>query len=178
MAFNKHKIKYLKHGVKHLFNSLRRTCPSCGSSRTKVVSRKFGIFALRRCKSCAMLFRAPTTNMAENSSFYNEEYSEGFTTDCPSKEELSELLRNEFVGSAKDYAKAQKLDILASVGVKPGAKILDYGCSWGYGSWQLINAGYEVVAYEIGEARDQVGVNLKQIEDIEDGSFDCFFPTM
>ena len=46
-----------------------------------------------------------------------------------------------------------------------GARLVDFGCSWGYGSWQLQQAGFTVFSHEISEprskyAQDNLGVNL------------------
>ena len=101
----------MKQKLKYLFacttKNIRRegfSCPSCGCSNATVVSRKYLVTALRRCESCQLLFRTPTTNPEENASFYQEEYTQGFTTDCPSEDVLSQYLERGFSGGEKDYS--------------------------------------------------------------------------
>jgi len=64
--------------------------------------------------------------------------------------------------------------------------VFDFGCSWGYGSYQLSDCGYKVTSFEISRSRaafaaEKLGVNI--VEDIKyflenqnnKNSFDCFF---
>jgi 2-polyprenyl-3-methyl-5-hydroxy-6-metoxy-1,4-benzoquinol methylase len=126
------------------------------------------------------LFRTPTTTPEENEAFYQMEYKQGFTSDVPGDAELHMLLTSKFVGHEKDYA--TYIAILRALGVKPGQSILDFGCSWGYGSWQLKQAGYNVVGFEISSLRSEyarVKLLVDATDELErigpDGSFDVFF---
>jgi SAM-dependent methyltransferase len=106
------------------------------------------------------------------------EYKQGFTTDMPSLRELDELKACGFRNTEKDYSKY--VEVLASIGCSPGDKVLDYGCSWGYGSWQLAQAGYIVTGYEISRprceyARTRMGVNITFSLDEIEAPFDVFF---
>jgi 2-polyprenyl-3-methyl-5-hydroxy-6-metoxy-1,4-benzoquinol methylase len=116
----------------------------------------------------------------ENAVFYQTEYNQGFTTEMPSDSELQTLLTNCFKGSEKDYSEYIKM--LAALGCKPGQCVLDFGCSWGYGSWQLKQAGYKVIGFEIsrprcGYAQEKLGIDAHtEHEDIGgDHTFDIFF---
>src|ERR1039457_6433414 len=73
------------------------TCPSCGSEDTALLRRKYIITSLRSCGSCGLRFRFPKDSVGRTEQFYQEEYSEGFTTDCPSDEALSALLSQQFL---------------------------------------------------------------------------------
>src|SRR6185503_5040907 len=144
--------------VNYFLDSARRSllhqgfdCPCCGSSGSTVVSRKYLVTALRRCHNCALQFRTPTTSEKESYSFYQAEYAQGFTTEMPSAEELEMLKQKQFKGTDRDYSRA--LRILSALGCRPGMRLLDYGCSWGYGSWQFAQAGYEVAGFEISAPR-------------------------
>ena len=60
------------------------------------------------------------------------------------------------------------------------ARIVDFGGSWGYASWQFRQAGFEVFTYEIGReralyAKQKLGCTI--MEDLRplDGTIDCFF---
>jgi len=86
-----------------------------------------------------------------DSQFYEDEYFEGFTTDLPDSPGLAHLLETSFAGTEKDYAKY--VSVLQAAGVPGGSTIYDFGASWGYGSWQLRHAGYNVYSYEIAPTR-------------------------
>lgn len=124
------------------------------------------------------MFRVPTTSREENERFYQSEYSQGFTTSLPAVDELERLKQSLFRGSEKDYS--DYLRVLAALGSKPGDAVLDFGCSWGYGSWQLQRAGYRVKAYEISAprctyARQELGIDAHSRLDELGGPFDIFF---
>lgn len=155
-----------------------QACPSCGGPPATTVDRKWLVTALRRCSGCGLLYRTPTTSVAENERIYQEEYHEGFTTDLPTDTQLAGLLRDGFAGHEKDYA--AYLAVLAALGVPAGARVLDFGCSWGYGSHQLQKAGYAVDACEISRpraayAREKLGVNVQDITALPAGYYDVFF---
>src|SRR5687768_14606475 len=96
------------------------------------VDRKYLVTTLRRCRRCQLLFRAPTSTHEEQEAFYQEEYQQGFTTDLPDERTLSAYLTSEFRGGEKDYT--AYLRVLDALGVLPGQRLFDFGCSWGYGS--------------------------------------------
>jgi 2-polyprenyl-3-methyl-5-hydroxy-6-metoxy-1,4-benzoquinol methylase len=154
-------------------------CPSCGEKEGRLVMRKYVVTTLRRCSRCRLLFRTPTTNAAENAAFYQSEYHQGFTSDVPGEGDLQSLLECGFAGSEKDYS--VYVAVLKALGSVPGERILDFGCSWGYGSWQLSNAGFKVTAYEISKprcryAREKLGVEAYEtVEELPGNNFDVFF---
>jgi 2-polyprenyl-3-methyl-5-hydroxy-6-metoxy-1,4-benzoquinol methylase len=133
---------------------------------------------LVRCPSCRLLYRAPTDPPALHEALYQQDYSEGYTTDCPRREDLLALLENKFIGSERDYS--SKIALMRALGVGSGARVLDYGASWGYGTWQLRASGYDTIGYELGRsrasyARTALGVPVHDtLEEIE-GPFDLFF---
>jgi 2-polyprenyl-3-methyl-5-hydroxy-6-metoxy-1,4-benzoquinol methylase len=173
------KIRFFTTCVAHLTSSGRLLCPSCGTGAAEIISRKYGVTALRRCAQCALLFRTPTTNSAENASFYQESYSQGFTSDVPTELELKRLIACKFVGSVRDYTPYIKA--LTSLGIKSGDRILDFGCSWGYGSWQLREHGFNVTSVEISKlrclyAREKLNLEAyDSMEQIPSVSYDVFF---
>ena len=175
----------MKQKLKYLFacttKNIRRegfSCPSCGCSNATVVSRKYLVTALRRCESCQLLFRTPTTNSEENASFYQEEYTQGFTTDCPSEDVLSKYLERGFSGGEKDYS--NYIAVVLAGGGKEGGRLFDFGCSWGYGSWQFAQKGFDVESFEISAprasfAKSKLGVKVhSSLSDVK-GQFDIFF---
>jgi 2-polyprenyl-3-methyl-5-hydroxy-6-metoxy-1,4-benzoquinol methylase len=153
-------------------------CPSCGSAANEILDRKYLVTSFRRCGDCKLLFRAPTTTAKENAAFYQSDYEEGFTTELPSAAELEHLIATRFEGHEKSYR--SYLDVLEALGARPGAKVFDFGCSWGYGSFQLQRAGYAVDAFEISApraafAKERLGINLGPVEQFSSGTYDVFF---
>ena len=176
------KSRKIGYFAKSLFKSIAGrgfACPSCGAKKSAVVDRKYLVTSLRRCEQCSLLYRAPTSSIEENRDFYQEEYSQGFTSDLPNDAELDRLVRTKFLGSEKDYA--QYIAVLRALGVSAGDKILDFGCSWGYGSWQLKEAGYLVRAFEISRPRCKFAkerLNIDACDDLKllgDSKFDVLF---
>lgn len=173
------KLKYLALCATKLGSQDRLLCPSCGKSKAKVVSRKFIVSALRRCDHCALLFRTPTTTNAENFTFYQETYKQGFTSDTPSDSALEELKASKFAGSQKDHT--AYIQALTALGARPGDRVLDFGCSWGYGSWQLQEHGFDVTSFEISKprcrfAREKLGLNAyDSLAQVPGDGFDIFF---
>lgn len=172
------KVKYLTTSLKKRLLSQSNQCPSCGCGAAKIIERKYLVTDLRRCENCALLFRTPTTSHQENQQFYQQAYTQGFTTEVPSESQLSAYLSTSFSDSAKDFT--PYLKILEALGVKPKQSILDYGCSWGYGAWQLRAAGYRVTGFEVSKPRcefasQRLNINAKNsLADIQ-GQFDVVF---
>jgi 2-polyprenyl-3-methyl-5-hydroxy-6-metoxy-1,4-benzoquinol methylase len=155
-----------------------RSCPSCGGHDTLRVRRKAVVTALYQCKNCHLLFRVPRDTAAKNRSFYQRRYTQGFTTDCPDDATLAHLMQSGFQGSNKDYR--PYLQIMRDAGVMPGLTVLDYGASWGYGTWQLMQAGYRVVGYEISQPRaryaaEKLGCQMLPAPTSIPNKVDCLF---
>lgn len=154
------------------------SCPSCGADASAIVSRKYAVTTLRRCQTCRLLYRAPTSSASKAHRFYNGAYRSGLTTDMPDEAKLAELKDAGFEGTSKCFDRY--IAILQALGLGPGARILDFGCSWGYGAWQLQRAGFEVVGFEVSEARaayarEQMGIRTFTQPDAVDGQFDAIF---
>ncbi|MEO1291839.1 MAG: methyltransferase domain-containing protein [Pseudomonadota bacterium] len=162
---------------------LTRRCPNCGAAGGETIDRKFHVTQLIRCDHCALQYRFPPDRDGFDAAFYSSAYSQGMTTDLPDDTTLNAWKKAGFAGTDKDFSRY--LTLLANAGVAPGARVLDFGCSWGYGAWQLAQAGYDVTGAEIGEgrrafARDKLGVTLA--DDLtayatapEHEKFDCVF---
>ena len=153
---------FVKSAIRNLKPSFDK-CPSCGSRDYSVVSRKFLVTALRRCSACSLLYRYPIEDVEDARRFYEAEYTQGFTTDIPDEETLVGLLDINFRGSTRDYG--HYIEILSTL-TPPPANVFEFGCSWGYGSWQLSKAGFNTGAFEIshhrgGFARDRIGVDVQ-----------------
>jgi SAM-dependent methyltransferase len=172
------KVSYLLRAIRDCHKRERSNCPSCGSNSGTPVQRKFLFTRLVRCASCRLLYRAPTDPPELYEDFYQHDYREGYTTDCPSREDLQALLNNRFIGSQRDYS--TKIAFIRALGVPGGARVLDYGASWGYGTWQLRESGYDTTGYEIGRpraryAREIIGLPVYDSFEKIRGPFDVFF---
>lgn len=172
------KLAYLRRSLVAQFKSKRFRCPSCGAESRDVVDRKWIVTQLRRCPSCLLLFRTPTDEPIHNATFYETAYEQGFTTEMPSEEVLTELKRTNFATTEKDFS--MYISTLKQLGLRPGNRIFDFGCSWGYGSYQFMQAGFDVTAFEIAPTRrrfasDRMGVRVVTGLDRLAPSFDCFF---
>lgn len=159
-------------------------CTNCGSSEFAIVDRKYVVTSLRRCEACHLLYRSPTDDLDTNFKFYQRAYRQGLTSQLPNDETLEQLLTTRFERTELCYQ--NYISVLGQLGLRDSARIFDYGCSWGYGSWQLNEAGYQVTAYEISKSRAKFAGEKLGIECIPDitmstfqgnlqGSFDCFF---
>lgn len=130
------------------------------------------------------MYRFPPDDSAANEQYYQKAYRQDFVTDLPSSESLQELLRSRFEGSAQSYD--YYISVLRKLQLKRGGRVFDYGCSWGYGSWQMMQAGYQVQACEISRPRSEFAKESLGIDCTSDisanmfrgasrHSFDCFF---
>ncbi len=172
------RLSYLASSALEAIRGRGRACPSCGCTESSVAARKYVVTALRRCRACELLFRAPTTDAGESGRFYQRAYAQGFTTAMPAPAELEALTASGFRGTEKDYS--TNVAVLQALGCGAGARVFDYGCSWGYGSWQLMRAGYSVSAFEISVpradyARSRLGIDVHATLDAVRGPFDVFF---
>lgn len=160
------KIEYLIRSAMRVPDPRRRACPNCGASASQVVERKFAVTALRRCTGCHMMFRTPVDDPAEASEFYNSDYTQGFTTDLPSLDELERLKAANFAGGEKDYS--YYIGVLRELGLRRGDKLFDFGCSWGYGSYQFTKAGFGTLSYEISRPRGGYGATNLGVQLVPD----------
>jgi SAM-dependent methyltransferase len=68
--------------------------------------------------------------------------------------------------------------------LRPGGRVLDFGCSWGYGTCQFRQSGFDAVGFEISKPRAEFGrakLGLRIIDTADElakmpeGSFDIIF---
>jgi SAM-dependent methyltransferase len=166
------------------FDKRSKICPNCNSTSGEIIDRKYFFTALQRCSDCELMFRLPADNVRMNELFYNRDYQEGQTTSIPDEATLARMLEVGFDCEWNDYD--SYIRKLQDLGIKQGSRVLDFGCSWGYGSYQLRKAGYDVLSYDIAQERRAFGVSrlgvtlIDEPDDIVEGhplfeSFDCFF---
>lgn len=178
------KAKYLLRSLGRFLTHAGYRCPNCNSATRTQVAEKYLITQLNRCRDCRLLFRTPTDDPHRMDDYYENEYSQKFAAEIPLESEIPELKRRNFSGTQGDYS--YYVGVLKAAGIPEGARLLDFGCSWGYGSFQLANAGFDVTGFEIAATRREFArraMNVRLIDDIEStaqdskyrGSFDVFF---
>ena len=168
--------KWFTTCVSRSLNKDRFACPNCGSSESTVIDSKFFVTNLRGCHNCALQFRTPTDPPEESKEYYQQHYSMGFITDLPSPEVLSTLMKSKFENHEKSYS---HITDLLKIFYPQGGNIFDFGCSWGYGSWQIKEAGFSVFSYEISQSRSlyakqKLGVEIVDLLNPPTG-LDIFF---
>lgn len=129
-------------------------CPYCGYSQTKCLGKKHLVLELRKCPACQLNYRWPLENTRFSQKYYQKKYKEaGYTTELPPPHLLEKFMACNFVGSPKDFS--------AQIGVMkallPQGRVLDFGASWGYGVFQLRQAGYDACGFEISRHRAEYG---------------------
>lgn len=157
MLTKSQKVSYLIDSVLHYGSPV--VCPSCGSTHATQIDRKYMVTRLFECDQCKLYFRHPSDSAEVNKKFYQKEYMEGdgITTYMPSQAELEELKKMDFTtDSNKNAVRLQKLFACLFSDLK-GVKILDYGASWGYVSYQFRVFGMDVESYEISVPRASFG---------------------
>lgn len=153
-------------------------CPACGSHVTKLIKRKYLVTSLHGCQKCFLMFRVPKDDWQTNRDFYDTKYEDGFTTEFPSDAELEKLKLTGFKGSEKDYT--GRIGLIKAAGVAPGKVLFEFGCSWGYSSWQLRDAGFNVYSYEVSRPRaryaaEKLGCTVVPEPDDVPEKVDCFY---
>ena len=130
-------------------------CPGCGSARSDRIGSNATLAHVRECGECSLIYRWPKQSTAFNSIFYRREYSRvhrSAATELPNLQELEVMKSRNFRGSARDFS--DYIELFRMLGVK---SILDFGCSWGYGVFQLRQSGFDAVGYEVSAPRAEFG---------------------
>jgi SAM-dependent methyltransferase len=146
-----------------------------------MLRRKKIVLDIMQCDTCALIFRWPTDTPEEAHTYYQAAYTPEYPqVRLPDKTELNKLLSTNFADTPLDLN--AKIRVLQSL--RPGGRVLDYGCSWGYGTYQLQQDGFSATGFEISKpraqyARDQIGLrvldSLSALADLPGGSFDVIF---
>ena len=134
---------------------------------------------LRKCAGCGLMFRWPKDTAGFNQFFYQAQYREAAVTELPDEVSLKVMKESIFRGTERDIA--DKIAILKRL--VSGGRAMGYGCSWGYGTFQLVAAGYEAIGFEISQpratfGRTRLGVEILSSEAVLDGlagSFDAVY---
>jgi len=145
------KLKYLARSVSN-FNQ-EKACPYCGNKDFDKVDSKYLVTELLGCRDCHLNHRHPKDDAKFIKEFYQSDYSVDthMITKLPSDEEIKELKKTNFP-KLHDFAPVTE----ALLGRRSG-KVVDYGCSWGYSVFKLVNAGFDAVGFEISVPRAEYG---------------------
>jgi 2-polyprenyl-3-methyl-5-hydroxy-6-metoxy-1,4-benzoquinol methylase len=176
------KFRYARRLLRHRWEGQPRVCPYCGpSSVVTLVCRKKLIAEILECQTCHLWFRWPADNSTEHNDYYQEEFAgDSPQVILPDIVDLDCLIEKDFSGSPLDIrSKARVLHA-----THPGGRVLDFGCSWGYGTYQLRRQGFDAVGFEISRPRAEYGRvkmgleiidTIEQLEAMPSGSFDVVF---
>lgn len=131
-----------------------------------------------------MIYRYPKAEASHADAYYQESYDKfeaGLVTTLPDHDMLASLRETNFAGSRWD--ESSRISLVTEVRAAP-ARILDYGCSWGYFMAQAQLAGFTVSGFEPSRPRAKYGVeqlglaiatNLEAIDGIPQGSIDIIY---
>jgi len=130
-----------------------------------------------RCTSCLLQFRTPTETSESSIAFYQSDYTETTVTELPEENELKALIneRSESKSHLSPY-----IDLFCRLLEKKSARLVDFGCSWGYNTRRFERAGLEAVGVEVSRpraefGRTKLGVDIRSSADELEPSFDVFF---
>jgi 2-polyprenyl-3-methyl-5-hydroxy-6-metoxy-1,4-benzoquinol methylase len=132
-----------------------KSCPYCGSEKTTYIGRNAPLSHVRKCHHCALLYRWPKQDAAFNNNFYQSSYSNvhrGIATDLPLAVQVQTMRACSFKNTNKDYS-----HYVALVKQLDCKSVLDYGCSWGYVTYQFQQAGVEAEGLEVSRLRAEFG---------------------
>jgi SAM-dependent methyltransferase len=176
------KSRFLYRVLRQHIKDQPRHCPYCGPHSTVTqLRRKKVVLRILKCETCKLIFRWPLETLEEAETYYQAEYAaESPQCQLPVEDELNKLLGASFAGTPLDLS--SKLHILQSL--QPCGRVLDYGCSWGYGTFQLRQCGFDAVGFEVSKsracyAREMLGLevvdDLGELAKFSTGSFDAIF---
>jgi 2-polyprenyl-3-methyl-5-hydroxy-6-metoxy-1,4-benzoquinol methylase len=110
------------------------------------------------------MFRWPKDTPDWNRRFYQSRYREGLVTELPDQR-APQVAGAQLPDEASRWF-APKLAILKAL--LPAGRVLDYGSSWGYCTFQIKNAGYDAVGFEISQPRANFGSTRLGLTIIDD----------
>jgi 2-polyprenyl-3-methyl-5-hydroxy-6-metoxy-1,4-benzoquinol methylase len=179
MKLTRSKLDYLARTVIHRVRRQPRQCPYCHEGqRLCLLGRKKLIIEIFRCEQCGLIFRYPLETVGDNAVRYQTIYDQAGPTTLPTDNELARFVSDGFPGNFNFQPKLRALTTLLASG-----RVLDFGCSWGYGVCQLRTLGFDATGFELSKPRAQFGREKLGIEIIDDPaelgalrhSFDAIF---
>jgi hypothetical protein len=163
MLTRKQKIKYLVSSL--LAWGQKARCTYCQSEDCIEIDRKYFVTRLMECQDCHLYFRYPVDKKEENADFYQTEYqeSDNITTDLPDAAELEKMKKDGFQVGGKNAQRHLELFARLFPG-QPSLRIVDYGSSWGYTSYQFQQVGHQVQGFEISKSRAAYGIRNLSVD--------------
>jgi hypothetical protein len=173
------KVSYL---IDSAFRILEpKKCPFCGSTNNNVVDRKYIVTTLLECNNCKLNFRHPVEIEDKSNKFYQKDYIEkdSITASLPTDSELQEYKATQFSHGNKNADRYIRI-FKELYGNNTGIKIIDYGSSWGYISYQIKQHYQQVESFEISVPRakygiEKLGLNIRTNAEELAGGNDIFF---
>ncbi|MFM8470944.1 MAG: class I SAM-dependent methyltransferase [Limisphaerales bacterium] len=174
------RLKFLFRVLGSRLRGQSMECPYCGDSNSRLLQRKKLVLQLRQCPDCLLKFRYPKDEIPSAKEFYEHDYREGPKTELLSVDSVKQMMAANFAGTPMDLS--SKVALLRSH--LPGGRVLDYGCSWGYGVAQLAAAGFDATGFEISRPRSAFGrkhLGVRIMDDVAElgnlpaGHFDAIF---
>ena len=174
------RLKFLFQVLGSRLRGQSMDCPYCGGDNTRLLQRKKLVLQLRQCPGCLLKFRYPKDEVSSAREFYENDYREGPKTELLPVTTVKQMAATNFAGTQMDLA--SKVALLKKH--VPTGRVLDYGCSWGYGVAQLAAAGFDATGFEISRQRSAFGrehLGVRIIDDVGDlanlpsGHFDAIF---
>lgn len=166
----------LSSAAKHL-SGAHRACPSCGAAPAEQLDQKWLVTTFCRSSKCRLLHRIPTSDPQENETFYQEDYTEGFTTDLPSATEIQHLIASRFADSEKNYV--HYLAVLSALRISPGAR--SSSTTAAPGATAAISSPPQATRWTplkfpapAAYARTQLGVSIPALDTLLPASYDVF----
>jgi 2-polyprenyl-3-methyl-5-hydroxy-6-metoxy-1,4-benzoquinol methylase len=156
MLSNLQKLTYFFEAITRYHEPVK--CTYCGSAHCRLIDRKYIVTRLFECNNCHIYFRHPVEKLQQNKSFYQNQYQEqdNMTALLPTSSELEEIKKTGFVKGNKNAGRYNSI-FKKIMPEQERISVIDYGCSWGYISWQLKQFGYDVQSFEISQPRANYG---------------------
>jgi SAM-dependent methyltransferase len=129
-----------------------------------LLGTKYLILEVLKCRDCGLIFVWPREEPAESDTYYQKEYASPLVTELPNPTELAMLVESGFDKPGLDFSR--KIETLKTL--RTSGKILDFGCSWGYGTYQLKLAGFDPIGFEISKQRARFGREKLQLRILDD----------
>lgn len=157
-----HKLKYLARSFSN-FNQEKK-CPYCGSKKFIKIDSKYLVTTLLGCQDCYLGHRHPKDEQKSVENYYQSDYTTDnrMMTNLPDDSELEDLKKTNFP-NLRDYSPF--VEVL--LGRRSG-KVIDYGCSWGYSVFQLVNAGFDASGFELSVPRAEYGRRALSVKIVTD----------
>lgn len=130
-----------------------KNCPYCGNRATERWGKDALILEVRHCPQCRLRFTWPKSSSRFNQIFYNWLYHEIGTTDLPAADKIEQMKRDVFRGTAMDFTG----QVALVQTIQPDGRLVDFGASWGYATWQFGRAGFIATGYEPSQPRVAYG---------------------